>query len=152
MKVSGKDIVFVSVQFALFISYFFEFTGRVELSVPWKTAGLLVSILGAFVVLIALLQLNKSLSPFPTPISGGKLRTHGLYAIVRHPIYTGIIMMGLGYGLYQQSTWKWIVSIALLILFYFKSEYEEQLLAEKFKDYPSYKKQTGRSLPKFKKP
>jgi protein-S-isoprenylcysteine O-methyltransferase Ste14 len=37
------------------------------------------------------------LTPFPKPIEGGSLVTHGVCAVVRHPIYAGLIMGTLGY-------------------------------------------------------
>lgn len=149
MKVSGKDISFVSIQFILFFIYTFDFFEVLEFSKELKTAGAVMVILGISIIITALFQLRRSLSPFPTPKNNGKLCTSGLYALVRHPIYTGIIISGLGYGLYQGSLTKLVVSILLFIVFDFKSRYEEELLINKYEDYPSYQSKTGRLLPKL---
>ena len=97
--------------------------------------------------LINILQLNKNLTPFPTPIEKGNLIQTGLYKYVRHPIYTGIFLATLGMGLFNTSLWQLSISIILLIFFYFKSNYEETMLIEKYKDYEAYKKSKGRFFP-----
>lgn len=108
-------------------------------------------ILGIIIVLLAILQLHKNLSPFPSPKTNSELITVGLYKYIRHPIYTGIIVITIGYGLYTDSVYKILIALGLSILFYFKSKYEEQQLSIAFKSYKNYKKATGRFFPRLKK-
>lgn len=109
-----------------------------------KYLGAFVSFLGFFIILLAILQLNKNLTPFPTPKEKGELISTGLYKYIRHPIYTGIFLASLGIAFYNSIYWQLVISIILLILFYFKSKYEESLLIEKYSDYESYIKKTRR--------
>lgn len=109
-------------------------------------SGLLIVGLGVILGSVALLQINTNLSPFPTPVAHCKLLTTGAFSIARHPIYTSILMVALGYALYQTSIFKFLITIALWVLFYFKSKYEEQLLLHKFSEYQTYKKKTRRFL------
>lgn len=81
-----------------------------------------MAIVGFFTIVIAILQLNKKLTPFPTPLKDGTLINTGLYKLVRHPIYSGIILTAIGFGLFQESFWKIGVALILWILFYFKSK------------------------------
>jgi protein-S-isoprenylcysteine O-methyltransferase Ste14 len=150
MKLKTKDFIFVGIQFLLFLIYVFEIK-LFNFSLPTflNTIFLIISIIGLLIIIVALLQLNKSLSPFPTPKFNSELIQTGLYKYMRHPIYTGIILMTFGYGLYTNSLFKIFISIALLILFYFKSSYEESMLLRKYLDYSEYKKTTGRFTPKF---
>lgn len=74
---------------------------------------------------LAILQLNKNLTPFPTPKEDGTLIQNGVYKFIRHPIYTGIILIAIGFGLFHQSLWEIFIGIVLWVLFYFKSSYEE---------------------------
>lgn len=150
MKLKTKDFIFVGIQFLLFLIYVFKIK-LFNFSLPnfLNVVFLIVSIIGFLIVIVALLQLNKNLSPFPTPKSNSELIQTGLYKYIRHPIYTGIILMTFGYGLYSNSSFKLIISIALLILFYFKSYYEESLLIKKYLNYTAYKNNTGRFFPKF---
>jgi protein-S-isoprenylcysteine O-methyltransferase Ste14 len=150
MKLKTKDFIFVGIQFLLFLIYVFEIK-LLSFSLPdfLNIVFLIVSIIGFLIVIVALLQLNKNLSPFPTPKSNSELIQTGLYKYIRHPIYTGIILMTFSYGLYSNSSFKLIISILLLILFYFKSSYEEKMLQNKFSEYSEYKKTVGRFFPKF---
>lgn len=109
--------------------------------------GLLIAVFGGIIIILALLQLNKNLSPFPTPKNNTTLLQNGLYKYRRHPIYTGIILLFTGYSVFQNSFYKLGISLLLVILFYFKSNYEEQRLEQKFPDYKLYKNKTGKFFP-----
>ncbi len=145
---ASKDILFVSIQLLLFIAYFsskFQFSFQTNHFI--KYSFLLLSFLGLLVIVLAILQLNRNLTPFPTPKKDGTLIQTGLYKFVRHPIYSGIILAAMGFGLYQGNLWKVSIGIILWVLFYFKSKYEENLLSNQFPDYKSYKKSTNRFFP-----
>ncbi len=111
-----------------------------------RYSGLILAGLGLILGISALLQISTKLSPFPTPVVDSRLLTHGAYAIARHPIYTSILTITLGYAVYDESLFKFIIFMALWILFYFKSNYEEQLLLEKFPEYSIYKIKTRRFI------
>jgi len=70
---------------------------------------------------------------------------------IRHPIYTGILLIAFGMALYMGSLFKILVFIALYVLFYYKSLYEEQRLMLFFPSYGVYKNKTGRFIPKIDK-
>jgi protein-S-isoprenylcysteine O-methyltransferase Ste14 len=144
-KVRYKDWLFVGVQFFLLTIFFIDL---MMISLPFilflRYPGLLMCVLGFLVILIAILQLNKNLTPFPTPVESGKLIRTGLYKYARHPIYTGIFLAALGIAFFNNSLWQLSIAFILLILFYFKSRYEESMLVEKYEDYLDYRKATGR--------
>lgn len=142
-----KDYSYVGIQLVLFVAYILP-VRNTRLNIPeWVCySGLISLALGLVLGLVALYQLNTKLSPFPTPVSNGKLITTGAYKIARHPIYTAIILSGLGFALYQASWYKMVITFVLLILFYFKSQYEEKLLAENYSEYSDYKKNTRRFI------
>lgn len=144
---TSKDYLFVGLQFLLFGAYALNPAvlsfGRPEvIGYP----GLLVAIAGVCTGVLALLQLSNSFSPFPTPVAHGQLVTTGMFRLARHPIYTSLLMGAFGYALYSGSGYRLLVGLALLILFYFKSSYEEQLLRRRFPDYADYQKVVGRFL------
>jgi protein-S-isoprenylcysteine O-methyltransferase Ste14 len=147
LRVTTKDYLFVIIQFALFFCFIFDLDWAMKLSFGIQKAGLWVSILGGLIIILALLQLNKNLSPFPTPKNNTTLLQNGLYKYIRHPIYTGIILFFTGYSVYQNSFYKLGISLLLVILFYFKSNYEELRLEQKFPDYVNYKNKTGKFFP-----
>lgn len=150
MKLQTADFTFVFFQFVLFFLFVFEIS-QLRLTLPSfiQKTGIGSIFIGIIIILIALLQLNKNLSPFPTPKSTSQLITTGLYKFIRHPIYTGIMLTLLGYSLYTESGYKFLITLLLYILFSLKSRYEEKRLHIVFKNYADYKKHTGRFLPKI---
>ncbi|WP_108801972.1 isoprenylcysteine carboxylmethyltransferase family protein [Aquimarina sp. Aq107] len=150
MKLENKDFLFVFIQFVLFLVYIIDLK---IVSVSWlpflDKTGLFILIMGILIVLVSLVQLNKNLSPFPTPKLNSKLIKTGLYKFMRHPIYTGILGIAFGYGFYIGSIFKLMITTFIFVLFYFKSKYEEKKLLGFFSEYEAYKKTTSRFLPKF---
>jgi protein-S-isoprenylcysteine O-methyltransferase Ste14 len=110
---------------------------------------LVLSALGCLVILIALLQLNTNLSPFPKPKKNANLVTGGIFKYIRHPIYSGIIIFLFFLSLYFASGFKIGILVFLMILFWFKSEYEEEQLCLQYSNYRDYRQDTGRFFPKF---
>ncbi len=149
MKINSKDLILVSIQLVLFIVYTFPVEWSLEFFLWIKLVGLLIAIFGLIVLVLALLQLNTNLSPFPTPKDSSVLIQNGLYAWVRHPIYTGLLLLFFGYSTYQASLFKLFITFLLWVLFHFKTQYEELQLQRKFPDYTTYKKNKGRFFPKF---
>lgn len=150
MNVNPKDQILVSIQLLLFLVFTVNVDWSLGLYSPrLKNCGLIVSIFGLIIILLSVLQLNKNLSPFPTPKNNAVLVQNGLFKLVRHPIYSGIILVVIGYSVYKDSLYKGIISMLLLILFHFKTKYEEQKLSEKFSNYQSYKKKTGKFFPRL---
>ena len=149
MKKTSKDYMYVGIQIILFAVYITPVTILTFVSgTVLNIIGIILFALGVLMGLLSVIQLNKNLSPFPTPINGGELIETGLYKYMRHPIYTSILSGLLGYGLYLGSGYKILITICLLVLFYYKSKYEEKKLSSVFSDYAEYVKKTGRFLPK----
>lgn len=151
MRIKIKDIIYVSIQFILFASYLFE-VKKLRFDLPGFIDFIMLPIIAAGIAIIAisLLQLNKNLSPFPSPKENSELITTGLFSKIRHPIYSGILLLAFSFAFYQNSGFKILISFFLLILFYFKTGYEEKQLSLKFPEYKNYKKTAGRFFPKIK--
>ncbi|REA60100.1 isoprenylcysteine carboxylmethyltransferase family protein [Dyadobacter luteus] len=143
-----KDIIFVSVQIGLsglyaFVPNLISFSAHRIIEV----AGAILALAGLLVILAAVYQLRRSLTPFPSPVKNGELITSGLYRYIRHPIYSGIILAAVGYGLHAGDAFKLMISLALWILFYFKSRYEEEMLLAFYDHYKQYRSRTYRFFP-----
>ncbi|MBZ9630370.1 isoprenylcysteine carboxylmethyltransferase family protein [Salegentibacter sp. LM13S] len=145
-----KNYFFVGMQFVLFIAWVIDIKAlefnRLELFQP---VFLILSGIGFFIIIISILQLNTNLSPFPKPKKNATLITTGLFKYVRHPIYSGVIIFLFFLSLYFASGFKIGITVLLLILFWFKSEYEEEQLCLKYSKYRDYRQDTGRFFPKF---
>ena len=150
MKRPPKDLFFVSVQLLLFVLFIFRIPAiDIAFSVWLRYLGLLLFVAGAIILIAAFMALNKNLSPFPTPKRSGELVDTGVYHYIRHPIYTGILFMAPGLAFYTECAWRFLIFVALLILFIFKATYEELLLLNKYPGYAAYKKTTGMFFPRF---
>lgn len=148
MPLKPLDYFFVLIQFVLFGIFLLDIP-VLNISLPsyLQLNGIPMAIAGLVISSIAVLQLNTNLSPFPTPKSGSTLIKNGVFTWVRHPIYSGILLGLLGLSLYYQSLYKMGVVVLLLILFYFKTSYEEQRLETVFKEYADYKAKTKQFVP-----
>jgi len=146
-----KDILFVIAQFILFALYFIDWN-FIEYSVPlWVCYGAMVLVgAGLVIILFGILNLNDSLSVFPSPKKNASLISNGIYKYIRHPIYTGILIAMFAYSMYDASLMKFLITSVLTVVFYYKSSFEEQLLIERFSEYDAYKKETGRFFPRWK--
>jgi len=80
--------------------------------------------------------MGRSLTPFPKPVEAG-LVTHGPFAIVRHPIYTGGLSLFVGYSLFAGPA-AFALAVALGFLWAGKLRVEERLLTAVYDGYPAY--------------
>jgi len=106
---------------------------------PWLIALAAAAIAAAAVVAVdGGLRLGSGLTASPLPSSGAQLRTTGVYACVRHPIYSALLLGGAGVvvlGGRASRVWVWV---ALLGLLWVKTRFEERKLAARFPGYRSY--------------
>jgi len=66
----------------------------------------------------------------------------GVYAKLRHPIYTGIALTMVGFVLRGISAAGLVVGAAALGFLAAKARYEETLLARRYPEYEAYRKTT----------
>jgi protein-S-isoprenylcysteine O-methyltransferase Ste14 len=76
-----------------------------------------------------------------------ELVTSGPYHLVRHPIYSGILLAGIGTAL--ALSWVWLTAVALAgVYFVYSATVEERYLTEQFPDdYPAYERSTKMLVP-----
>lgn len=131
----------------LILAYWLPLATRTAAPRAVMSMGLIVLIAGMTLSLVALLQLRRALTPFPEPRADGALRTDGLYAWVRHPVYTGLIIVAAGWGLYCFSPWGIATCGALLIFFDRKASREERALNRRYPNYGAYAARVNKLLP-----
>jgi protein-S-isoprenylcysteine O-methyltransferase Ste14 len=77
-----------------------------------------------------------------------ELITTGLYRYVRHPIYTGVLLMVLATALFVGTLSAAIGFIIIVLGLWSKLRAEEELLTKHFpKEYPAYKDRTKALIP-----
>jgi protein-S-isoprenylcysteine O-methyltransferase Ste14 len=149
----GSGIGFVVVQAILLGLLFF---GPVRLNAGeacgiqnavFQWLGYTVFIVGSGIAIMAVFHLGKNLTPLPRPKENAELIQHGLYRFVRHPIYFGVIVLSIGWGLIQQSTLVWLYVVVIAIFFDIKSRKEERWLVERFSAYTDYQGRVRKLIP-----
>lgn len=111
-------------------------------------AGVVLLVAGVLQTAVAMLTLGRGLTPYPRPLEDAVLRTNGAYAIVRHPIYGGILFMAIGWSLFQHSLAGLAMAAVLLVFFDRKAALEERWLMQKFPEhYALYRQRVQKLIP-----
>jgi protein-S-isoprenylcysteine O-methyltransferase Ste14 len=107
--------------------------------------------IGIVILGLSALALGKSLTAHPMPGKNAVLVTDGLYRFVKHPIYSGLILLSFGLTIAGGFFPHAIFFIALVVLLNYKASFEEKLLASTYAGYAEYSKKTGRFIPRLKR-
>ena len=94
-----------------------------------------------------LVDLREALTPLPHPRDGASLVETGSYRLVRHPIYGGIVLGAMGYGLVTASPLALTGAALLAGFFRLKSGREEAWLEQRYQGYAAYRARTRRMIP-----
>ena len=138
------EMFLVFIQFFIISLHFFqwEFIPQkqiIQVSPFSYSLGVFIIIIASLILLIAIKDLGKNLSPLPRPIKNSNLVTTGIYRLTRHPIYYSLIFISFGVFITKLSIYYLFLSISLCLIIKFKIALEEQYLNNKFKNYLLYK-------------
>jgi protein-S-isoprenylcysteine O-methyltransferase Ste14 len=138
-----KSLTLVAIQFACLFAIALSgpIIARQPLWLALEVAGLA---LGGW----ALLSMRGG--PFnivPDPKVTGALVQHGPYRLIRHPMYSALLLMTLALVCDTPSVFRWLLWVVLLVNFIAKLSYEEQLLAARYESYRAYQSMTRRLIP-----
>jgi len=141
---SAYDPMIVFLQFFIISLHFFqwEFIPKkqiIQVSPFSYFIGFLIIIIAFIILLVAIKDLGRNLSPFPKPLNNSNLVTNGIYRFVRHPIYYSLICISSGVFITKLSIYYLFLSTSLGLIIKFKIALEEQYLNNKFKNYLLYK-------------
>ena len=112
-------------------------------------AGLALLAGGALLFGRGLLDLGRNLTPVPRPRTDARLVETGIYSLVRHPIYGGIIVSAIGWALLATSPLTLMLALLLAVFFDLKSRREEVWLANHYVGYRTYVTRTRRFIPRL---
>jgi protein-S-isoprenylcysteine O-methyltransferase Ste14 len=108
--------------------------------------GLAFCLGGCFLTLSAFITLGKSYSPVVEIQKGQKLRTRGVYAFCRHPMYAGLAVFSIGQIIIVLNLIAALSSfVGFLAIHFLRVSQEESILIKEFgKKYEVYMLETGR--------
>ena len=115
---------------------------------PWRdTIGLALFVLGLGLAIWARVNLGRDWGMPMTQKLEPELVTSGPYRLVRHPIYSGILLAGIGTAV--ALSWLGLIAVVLAgMYFLYSATVEERYMGEQFPDtYPAYKRSTKMLLP-----
>jgi protein-S-isoprenylcysteine O-methyltransferase Ste14 len=112
-----------------------------------SVVGFALMVAGGVLAVAGLLRLGPNLTALPYPKDCAELVEIGAYSIVRHPIYSGLILGAVGYGLWVHGGLTLLWALVLFAFFDVKSRREERWLAEKFAGYAEYRTRVKKLIP-----
>jgi len=137
---AAYEIILVFLQFFIISLHFlkWEFIPQkqiIQVNPFSYSVGFLIIIIALIILLVAIKDLGRNLSPFPRPINNSNLVTKGIYRFTRHPMYYSLILISFGVFITKLSIYYLFLSISLSLIIKFKIALEEQYLNNKFKNY-----------------
>jgi protein-S-isoprenylcysteine O-methyltransferase Ste14 len=115
---------------------------------PWRAGlGLVLFVFGLGFAIWARVHIGRNWGTPMTQKEEPELVTSGPYHLVRHPIYSGILVASVGTAV--ALSWLWLIAVALAgTYFLYSATVEERYLTEQFPDtYPTYKHATKMLVP-----
>lgn len=111
----------------------------------WEVPGVVVTaavsaVLGGGLLSTAgLLALGRDLTPFVDPKQGAPLRTTGVYAVSRNPVYAGLLVALGGIAVLRARPEPLVAVVLLAVVLHVKAGAEEHRLRERYgREYEHY--------------
>lgn len=101
----------------------------------------------AICAVAGLKTLGRNLTVFPKPRARAELVRHGIYALIRHPLYTALICLAAGWSLFWRSHPAGAAAVVLAIYLDAKARREERWLRQQFAEYSDYERRVRRFIP-----
>ncbi len=145
---TGIGRLFVAAQFLLLVTLIaIPRAGHWPVPTIVDVLGLALMLGGLALVVMAALRLGPALTPTPVPNERGQLTTGGLYGLVRHPIYTGVLAAVAGVTIRSGNVLVLAVAAVIVAFFTIKARWEEDRLRERYPEYEGYAAATPRFVP-----
>lgn len=111
-------------------------------------AGAALTVAGLLFTVWARRHLGRNWSAFVTIMQGHELVASGPYAIVRHPIYSGLLLAFAGSAL-ARGEWRGVLATLIAVpAFWYKLRLEERWMREQFgEQYQTYSRRVAALIP-----
>jgi protein-S-isoprenylcysteine O-methyltransferase Ste14 len=114
---------------------------------PRAALGLVLFALGLAFAIWARVHIGRNWGTPMTQKDDPELVTSGPYRLVRHPIYSGILVAGIGTAV--ALSWLWLIAVLLVgSYFVYSATVEERYMTQQFPEsYPEYRRSTKMLVP-----
>jgi protein-S-isoprenylcysteine O-methyltransferase Ste14 len=156
-RATGKDrftlpLLWTVIGASIFAGFFLRAAfpqGRLPHPQTFYLIGLTLFVLGLIVRWIAIIHLGRFFTVNVVITEDHQLVTTGPYRYVRHPSYTGTLLVFLGFGLCMLNIFSFAaVCLPISAAFLWRMHVEEEALKEAFGDrYRAYAARTRRLIP-----
>lgn len=151
-----QSSVWIVVSFGVVASYSaldaiqFQWPTLGLIPVTLRIVGLIVLAAGCLLRIVMRVSLGRQFSVFVQTSANHRLVTTGIYRYVRHPAYSGTLLMYLGFPLALGSVGGFGLAIALGVpALIYRIRVEERALLQWFgEDYAEYRNRTWRLIPR----
>ena len=110
--------------------------------------GWILFALGLAIFFFALASLGqRNFTILPDPRAGNTLSQRGIYRLLRHPMYTAVLLCGSAVSFGAPSPWRWAALVVCALVLVVKVRYEERLLTIAHPEYPKLMKGVSRLIP-----
>jgi len=115
----------------------------------FSSAGMILIFCGAIIRWLSILQLGNAFTVDVAITDKAKLKTDGIYKKLRHPSYSGLIIIIAGFALTMGSIYSFIVFfVPVFYAIIYRIEVEEKVLINEFgSSYLEYRNRTKRIIP-----
>ena len=154
---TGKDrltlpLLWTVIGISIFVAFYLREAfpgGRLPRPQTFYVIGLILFVLGLIIRWVAIIHLGRFFTVNVAIAEDHQLISTGPYRYVRHPSYTGTLMIFLGFGLCMQNIFSLaVVFLPIAIAFLWRMHVEEEALQAAFgEQYRTYITQTRRLIP-----
>ncbi len=144
----NRDRALVAAQFALLAVILAGGRGRGRPR-SVRAAGEALGAGGLILLVWSGRTLGRNLTPLPTPVADGTLVQRGPYLLVRHPIYTALLLLAGGWTFARGGRMSVVGTLLLAGLLWHKAGIEDAALAARHPDHAAYRARTGAFLPRI---
>ncbi|MBK1724665.1 methyltransferase family protein [Thiocystis violacea] len=93
------------------------------------------------------MHIRDYLTPLPYPVDHSQLVQHGVYSLVRHPLYSSQLFAAFGWTLYSLSLTHLAILAVGFFFFDYKAGKEEGWLTERHPEYADYARRVKKFVP-----
>jgi protein-S-isoprenylcysteine O-methyltransferase Ste14 len=133
--------------FAFGLFYLARYFGIYGVSTIGRISGAFMMVAGLAGYIVSHCYLRENWSLGASVKEGHKLVTGGPYRVVRHPMYSSMILEVLGSGLLLGNYLMIASTIIVGAVYYVRARKEEELLKQEFPEYQGYAAKTRMLMP-----